>query len=127
MSEHKSTLVSSFQPPHASLRAYVTGFVSCVVITLVMYLAGISDTLGRNQALGIIGVLAIVQFMVQLRYFLHLGDEFRPRWKLGVFALMLTIVFILVGGSLWIMSNLNYRMMHSSSESSEYVKSQDGL
>jgi cytochrome o ubiquinol oxidase subunit IV len=127
MSERKSPLVSQFEPPHVSLRGYVSAFVTCVVITLVMYGAGVSDRLSKPQALSIIAVLAIVQAVVQLRKFLHVGEEFKPRWKLIVFGVMLAIVLILVVGTIWIMDNLNYRMMDSSSQSQEYVESQDGL
>ena len=127
MSERKTVLVSHFEPPHVSLRAYVTAFITCVVLTLVMYVAGVSESLSKMQAIGIVGTLAVIQCVVQLRKFLHLGEEFKPRWKLAVFSVMLIIVLIIVIGSIWIMDNLNYRMMHNSSQSQEYVESQDGL
>jgi cytochrome o ubiquinol oxidase operon protein cyoD len=126
MSERLTT-VSQFEPQHGSLRSYTLGFVSCIIITLVAYSAAVTDSLSDNWAMAIIAGLAIVQFMVQLRLFLHLGAEFRPRWKVAVFTLMITFVVILVAGSLWIMSNLNYRMLHDSRQLDEYVESQDGL
>ena len=127
MSQHKSVLVSHFEPPHVSFRGYVTAFITCVVLTLVMYFAGVSESLSKMQAISIVGTLAVIQCVVQLRKFLHLGEEFKPRWKLAVFSVMLIIALIIVIGSIWIMDNLNYRMMHNSSQSQEYVESQDGL
>jgi hypothetical protein len=37
------------------------------------------------------------------------------------------VLLIIVIGSLWIMSNLNYRMMGSPSQVNQYIQSQDGL
>jgi cytochrome o ubiquinol oxidase operon protein cyoD len=123
----KQPLVSHFEPPHASVRNYVTAFVSCIVLTVLAYLAATNDSLNHNVAIAAVASLAIVQCLVQLRKFLHLGDEFKPRWKLWVFATMLSIILIIVIGSLWIMANLNYRMQHSPESLNEYVHSQDGL
>ena len=72
-------------------------------------------------------VLALLQFTVQMIYFLHLGHESRPRWKLGVFGMMLVVVLIIVFGSLWIMNSLNYRMHTNPNQINKYLRSQDGL
>lgn len=116
-----------FEPMHATVRGYVFGFISCIIITLAAYFCATSHSLGNDLAVGIIGGLALVQFIVQLLAFLHLGHEFRPRWKLMVFVLMICIVLIIVAGSIWIMNNLNYRMMSSPKQMEQYVQSQDSL
>jgi len=46
-----------------------------------------------------------------LIFFLHLGIESKPRWNLLVFYFMVVVLAILLYGSFWIMSNLDYRMM----------------
>lgn len=74
----------------------------------------------------ILAVLALSQFVLQLVYFLHVGKEFSPRLKLLVTIFMVMIVFILVAGSIWIMNNLNGRMM-THSNMVKYMNSQDGL
>lgn len=55
-------------------------------------------------------VLAFVQIMIHLRYFLHL--DFSPRQRLNVQAMLFTllILFILVCGTLWIMRDLGRQM-----------------
>jgi len=55
----------------------------------------------------VIVVLALVQCIVQAIFFLHLGRGLGQRARTIVFLLTAFIVFILVGGSLWIMNNLN--------------------
>jgi cytochrome o ubiquinol oxidase operon protein cyoD len=59
-----------------------------------------------------LGSLAFVQVIIQLIFFLHLGEEESPRWNLISFLFMVGVVFIIVAGSLWIMFNLDYRMGH---------------
>jgi cytochrome o ubiquinol oxidase operon protein cyoD len=127
MSAHKTPQVSHFEPPVATMRSYVIGFLSCIALTIVAYIVATSDVISNNAALLLIAALAIVQCVVQLTRFLHLDHEFKPRWKLLVFIVMLVIVLIIVIGSWWIMDNLNYRMLHSSGQMQEYVESQDGL
>lgn len=127
MSGIKQPIVGQFEGGHSSLNSYIFGFLSSVVLSLAAYVVAVSDAINNNAAIGIIGGLAIVQCIVQLMIFLHLGREFRPRWKLGVFALMISIVLILVIGSLWIMQNLNYRMIHAPGQMKEYIESQDGF
>lgn len=127
MSGHEKPQVSHFDPPHATVRAYVYGFLSCVALTLVAYAVAITDSISATTAIAIIAALAIVQCIVQLVGFLHVGNEFKPRWKLSVFILMLSIVIIVVAGSLWIMNNLNYRMIHNPGEMRDYVERQAGF
>ncbi len=54
--------------------------------------------------------LAFVQAAVQLIFFLHVGQEKKPRWNLLFFGFMAMVVFLVVVCSLWIMYNLNYNM-----------------
>ncbi|HEU4677250.1 MAG TPA: cytochrome o ubiquinol oxidase subunit IV [Candidatus Paceibacterota bacterium] len=54
--------------------------------------------------------LALVQLVVQLVFFLHIRGEKRPRWRFMTLVSTVLIVVIVVGGSLWIMENLDARM-----------------
>lgn len=122
----KRALVSSHDSgERGTLRLYVTGFVLSISLTLAAYLMVTQHTMSKGLLIAAIVVLAFVQFLVQLVFFLHLGAEARPRWKLSVFGFMALIVLILVIGSLWIMNNLNYRMM-SPEQINQYVQKQDG-
>lgn len=55
-----------------------------------------------------LSALALTQLFVQLIFFLHLDRESKPRWNSVVLAFAAVVVVILVGGSIWIMTNLNY-------------------
>ncbi len=92
--------------------AYITGLILCVVLTLMAF--GIVDkrpfdTGGLYIA---VSVLAVIQFIVQCICFLRLNAGAEGRWNLLPFLFSIFVIAVLVGGSLWIMYNLNYFMMH---------------
>lgn len=117
----------------ATLKSYVIGFISSIVLTLAAYaliethISSAHETFSHTFLLAAILTLAVVQLIVQLIFFLHLGDESGPRWNLVIFGSTLAIVLILVIGSIWIMNHLNYDMMASPSQMNMYIQSQDGL
>jgi cytochrome o ubiquinol oxidase subunit IV len=78
------------------------------ILTLDAYLLVTKHALSGNQLIAALATLAIIQLITQLVFFLHLGRESKPRWNLAVFAFMLIVLVIVVFGSLWIMTNLNY-------------------
>lgn len=119
-------VVSHHDGLHVTLRAYVTGFVVSIFLTLTSYLAVVHHLFSDDMLIIVIAILALAQAVVQLYYFLHLGSETRPRWKLGLFLFMLGVVIILVAGSLWIMNNLNYHHPTTEQEN-KYLHAQDGL
>ncbi len=49
-----------------------------------------------------------VQMLVQLFFFLHMDEEAQPRWNMMALCFALLVVAIVVGGTLWIMSNLSH-------------------
>jgi cytochrome o ubiquinol oxidase operon protein cyoD len=121
-------LVSAHQPENVSLRGYVIGFIASIILTLSAYLLTRHGGMSKGVLVVLLSGLAFSQFIVQLIYFLHIGKEFAPRLKLMMLAFMLTVVIILVGGSLWIMNNLSHRMnMPSVQQMTNYMKSQDNL
>lgn len=93
-----------------SLVSYITGFILSIMLTGMAYLLVTQHLASGALLIGAIISLAVAQVLAQLFYFLHLGHETKPRWKLVVFLFMLLVLGILVGGSLWIMQNLNYHM-----------------
>ncbi len=97
------------------MKKYVIGYLVSLYLTVTAYLIVTKHLFnGWVVVLFIVG-LALVQLTVQLIFFLHLGQENRPRWNLVAFLCMLNVVLILVFGSLWIMANLNYHHHHARS------------
>ena len=118
-------IVSQHETSRGSFSSYVTGYLFSVVCTLAAYLLVVRYSLSKWLLVYVLAGLAIIQFLVQMKLFLHLGNEAKPRLKLLVFGFMALVVMILVFGSLWIMYSLNYRMP-TQSQINSYMNSQNG-
>ena len=94
-----------------SLRTYLTGFVLSLILTAIPFALVMSGTWSPAVTLAGIFSAGLVQILVHLHYFLHLDTSSAVRWNVLAIIFTLLIMFIFVGGTLWIMSNLNYRMM----------------
>src|SRR5208337_4980116 len=94
-----------------SLKTYLTGFVLSLILTAIPFALVMSGTLPSSAALAAIFSAGIVQILVHLHYFLHLDTSSAARWNLLAMMFTLLILALFVGGTLWIMYNLNYRMM----------------
>jgi cytochrome o ubiquinol oxidase subunit IV len=96
---------------HGTLKAYMIGFFASLILTLASFsLVHFKVLTGRTLLLTITS-LALVQAIFQLLFFLHLGREAKPRWETVTFYFMLSLLLIICIGSLFIMWNLNDRMM----------------
>ena len=87
----------------STLRSYLLGFALSVALTLAAFWFA-----AAQLHYLLLVALALAQLAVQLIFFLHLGDEQKPRWRLTLFVFALVVVGILVGGTLWIMSNIHH-------------------
>lgn len=102
------------------IKSHFTGFLLSLVLTLAAYFIVVKNLLTGTPFYIALGTLAILQATLQLFFFLHIGQERKPHWKLTVFFFMLTVVIVIVFGTLWIMNNLNYNLMPSGVEQREY-------
>jgi cytochrome o ubiquinol oxidase subunit IV len=109
------------------VRAYMTGFVLSIVFTLAAFALAVYHLLPYETALIVLLILACLQFAVQVLCFLHLGREAGSRDRIIVLGCAVLIVLILLSGSLWIMTNLNGRMMPSVGQMEQYMNNQDGI
>jgi len=125
MSKQPDMIISRHDTDRGTPRMYVSGFVASIVLTLTAYLLVVHHALSRRILIAAVVALALTQFLVQVVFFLHLGRETKPRWKLAVFLFMTMVVLILVFGSLWIMTNLNYRM--TPEQINTYMNNQSGF
>ena len=92
-------------------RPFFIGFFLSLVLTAIAFALVMSSILSPAAVLFCITAAAILQIFVHLRYFLHLN--FSSDMRLNVMALVFTllIMILFIGGTLWILFNLNYRMM----------------
>lgn len=100
---------------HGSMISYIVGFILSIALTLSSYFLVIQNVFSKWMLIAFISGLGVMQMIVQLLLFLQLGDEAKPRWNLLAFLFMVLVVFLLVFGSLWIMYNLDDRVMPNAS------------
>lgn len=110
MSEELS-LIEIQKEYHGTLKAYLIGFTASVLLTIASFGLVVSGLLQRDVLIYAILGLALTQAIVQLLFFLHAREGAKPRWELVVFYFMVAILLIVVAGSLWIMHDLNDRVM----------------
>ena len=115
-------------------RGYLTGFFLALILTVLAFglvvlatddssawsimftayfpwLAVQISNASRSVILTSIFILAVLQVLIHLRYFLHLKFDSDNIINKAVILFSLLIIIILVGGSAWIMSDLNHLMM----------------
>jgi cytochrome o ubiquinol oxidase subunit IV len=100
--------------PHGgqvTIKPYLVGFVLALVLTAIPFGLVAARTLRPIQIFAVIGVAAIAQVVVHLRYFLRLDLKPSSQNKLIALCFAAVVLFIMVGGSLWMMFDLNYRTM----------------
>jgi len=92
------------------LRPYLTGFALALILTAIPFALVAFNPLPKPTTLIIIGVAAAIQVLVHLRYFLHLDLTSTPRENLVAIVFTAILIFLMVGGSFWIMFDLHSRM-----------------
>lgn len=96
---------------HGSYKSYITGFVLCVILTLIPFMLVMYPVGPRWVTITLFVVTAVAQLLVQLVYFLHLNRKTEDGWNLASFVFTLLILFIIIGLSIWIIWSMHYHMM----------------
>ena len=107
----RHTTIDQSGAGRGTFTSYVTGFILSVVLTGAAFWLVMNGALSKIALLVIIFAAAIAQILVHLHYFLHLGSSSTARWNILSLIFTVLIMILFVGGSLWIMHSLNYRMM----------------
>ncbi|WP_026986698.1 cytochrome o ubiquinol oxidase subunit IV [Fodinicurvata fenggangensis] len=101
---------SPARPALPGLKRYLTGFVLALILTVIPFALVATGSLPRTETLLVVVAAAVVQILVHLRFFLHLGVSTTPRETLLAIAFASVLIFIMIGGSIWIMFDLHQRM-----------------
>ena len=98
---------------HGSLKSYIIGFVLSLLLTFGSFGLVMNGALSHTAT--IIGVVAlcVLQLLVQLAYFLQMGASKSARDNLATFVFTVLIIAIIVGGSAWVLYNMNVNMGHA--------------
>ncbi len=94
-----------------TLTGYVIGLIGSLLLTLAAFAVESMKMVSNTNIYLILSILAVLQLILQAICFLRLNASPAGRWNLFPFLFTLLIITFLVGGSLWIMYNLNYNML----------------
>ncbi|MES2971784.1 MAG: cytochrome o ubiquinol oxidase subunit IV [Patescibacteria group bacterium] len=95
------------------MKSYVIGFILSLVFTFIPYYLVVNRSITGNLLLATIIGIAVLQMVIQITFFLHLGRGPKPNWNLFFFISTVGIILVVVGGSIMIINNLHYNMLPS--------------
>ena len=93
------------------LRGYQTGFILAAILTIIPFALVASGTFSTIATLWVIGVLALIQIAVHIRYFLHVDLSPERREELYLMLFSGALVTLMIAGMLWLLFNLHTRML----------------
>lgn len=97
----------SLREEHKTMASYVVGFILSLVFTLIPYYMVVNQTVSGTALLLTILGFALMQMLIQIFFFLHLGRGPKPFYNVVFFASTVGIILVVVGGSIVIINNLH--------------------
>lgn len=94
------------------LRAYLVGISLAALLTAIPFALVAWGGVGRTAVLATVGVCALVQVAVHLRYFLHIDFSRQQREDLHLILFSTLLLVLMAGGTVWVLANLAGRMAH---------------
>ncbi len=105
--------MSELKQEHGTIRAYITGFILSLIFTFIPYYLVVNQVITGTALLATILSFGVLQMLVQVIFFLHLGRSPRPNWQIVFFIFTIATILIVVAGSVVITRNLKYNMQPS--------------
>jgi cytochrome o ubiquinol oxidase operon protein cyoD len=97
--------------PTANYLSYTAGVGLAILATIASFIVSQTNLLwAPGIPVGLV-VLAFAQIGVHLVFFLHLGSGSESTNNILALAFGVLVVFLVIGGSIWIIHNLNANMM----------------
>lgn len=70
---------------HGSLKAYTIGFIFSIILTVIPLMLVLNHVFSKNILLASILGMAVLQFFIQLFFFMHIKDGEKPRYNVTCF------------------------------------------
>ena len=107
----RPTIPASEQGASSGFLVYTIGLLLAVILTVTSFWVANTSVIWPPGVPAGLAVLAIAQMGVHLVFFLHITTGPDNANNVLALAFGLLIVFLVIGGSLWIMANLNHNML----------------
>lgn len=104
-------IIDSAGASRGTFKSYITGFVLSLILTAIPFALVMSGGWSTSAILLVILCAGVVQIVVHLHYFLHLDASSAASWNVLALIFTIVIMVLFVGGTIWIMWDLHYRMM----------------
>ncbi|QCI20016.1 MAG: cytochrome o ubiquinol oxidase subunit IV [Buchnera aphidicola (Brevicoryne brassicae)] len=91
--------------------SYLLGFLFSIILTVLSFFIATEKIFSSEVNYLIILILAIIQIVIHFFYFLHLNCSSEGIWNIITLLFVIMIIFIVLFGSVWIMSNLNHHVL----------------
>lgn len=101
---------------HGTIQNYVIGFILSLVFTLIPFGLAVNHIVTGLALLGTILTFGLLQAIIQIFFFLHLGRERNPRWQSGFLLVTVGGIFVVTVGTTWILYHLHENMTPSQAE-----------
>ncbi len=111
MSNELSTIDTASGMSRTTITSYVSGFLFSIILTIVPYLIASLHLQAGTDLVYTITLFALLQFVVQAVFFLHLSVNSKAKWNLIAITFTILMVTFLVIGTIWIMQNLSDNAM----------------
>ena len=97
---------------HGSLKSYLIGFGLSVILTAIpFWLVMTGAIVDKAITALLVLVLAAIQIVVHMVYFLHMNSKSEGGWNMMALILTAILLFIVLTGSIWVMYHMNTNMM----------------
>jgi len=101
---------------------YCAGAIISTLLTTGIYIITVNGVFDTAIVVGLVILLvALIQLIVQLYFFLHVNEGKKPRWQVHSLWFAVAMIVIVVVGSIWIMKNLDYNMGMSAEQMHQYM------
>ena len=95
------------------LGSYITGFILSAILMVLAYYIVDKHSMSVSGMYISLTIITVVLLFVQSAFFLRLNTSSEDSmWDLFTFLFTIIVIAIVVIGTLWIMYNLNYNMVH---------------
>lgn len=113
MNERPQRIGNERERERKEVRSYVVGFMLSLLFTLIPYTLVVNQSFSGTTLTAVIIGFAMLQLLIQVTFFLHLGRGPKPKWNLFFFTSTVVMCVVVVGGSIFIISQLYKNMAPS--------------
>lgn len=91
-------------------QSYRTGLAASILLTAVPFALVAIGAAGRDATLAVIALFALIQVVVQVRWFLHIDLSRQKREDLQLILFSTLLLILMAGGTVWVLADLGRRM-----------------